>query len=147
MKSLGVLIKKNHYLRYILYAIIGIVIPVFIVGFDDSLIIEFFEQIIYIGLVEEFFYRGYLMNRFSEWLGKYKGCLISSSLFGLGHIISQLAQMGFSVWVSALIFGLQTFIGGIIFGIIFIKAENIWPGAIIHISVNMYLNRILALLG
>ena len=98
-------------------------------------------------MVEEFFFRGYLINRFSEWLGKYKGCFLSSFLFGLAHIISQLAQQGWDAWNAALMFGLQTFIGGVIFGLIFIAAGNIWPGVIIHISTNMYLNRILQLIN
>jgi membrane protease YdiL (CAAX protease family) len=91
-------------------------------------------------LLEEFFYRGYLMNRLSNWLGNSKGLFWSSFIFGVGHITSRVADHGFGVIDRALITGGQAFLGGLIFGFIFLKARNIWPGAILHVSTNMYLS-------
>jgi membrane protease YdiL (CAAX protease family) len=98
-------------------------------------------------LLEEFFYRGYLMNRLSNWLGNSNGLFWSSFIFGLGHIISRVADHGFGVIDRALITDGQAFLGGLIFGFIYLEAKNIWPGAILHISTNMYLNRLISILG
>jgi len=37
-------------------------------------------------LVEEFFFRGYLMGRFCEWLGDIKGMLLNAVIFSLAHM-------------------------------------------------------------
>ena len=123
------------------------VVPAFFVGVDRALLIEFVEQIVYIGLLEEFFYRGYLMNRLCNWLGNSTGLFWSSFIFGLGHVISRIADHGFGSLDSALLTGGQAFIGGLIFGCIYLKARNIWPSAILHVSTNMYLGRIIGMLN
>lgn len=94
-KSLGLTIRREKYHIYSILAIIGLILPAFIVGFDTYLITEFIEQIVYIGLAEEFFHRGYLMSRLCRWLGDWKGLFLSTFTFSLGHIISRLAEKGF----------------------------------------------------
>jgi membrane protease YdiL (CAAX protease family) len=146
-ESLGFVIERKQYVFYAIFASTCVIVPAFFTGFDRSLLIEFIEQIVYIGLLEEFFYRGYLMNRFCNWLGNGKGLFLSSFIFGLGHVISRVADHGFGIIDRALITGGQAFLGGLIFGLIYLKARNIWPGAILHISTNMYLGRLIALFG
>jgi membrane protease YdiL (CAAX protease family) len=146
-ESLGLVIERKHYVPYAIFASVCVIVPAFLVGFDRSLLIEFVEQIVYIGLLEEFFYRGYLMNRLCNWLGNGKGLFWSSFIFGLGHVVSRVADHGFGIIDSALITGGQAFLGGLIFGSIYLKARNIWPGAILHISTNMYLGRFIVLFG
>jgi len=63
-RTLGLTIERKSYLRYDILAIIGLILPIFIVRFGLGLIVEFLEQILYVGLAEEFFYRGYLLDRF-----------------------------------------------------------------------------------
>jgi membrane protease YdiL (CAAX protease family) len=58
----------------------------FFVGFDSELIVEFLEQLAYIGLVEEFFFRGYLMGSFCEWLGDIKGLLLNAVIFSRAYM-------------------------------------------------------------
>ena len=41
----------------------------------------------------------------------------------------------------------QTFLGGLLLGFIYLRARNIWPGAIFHVSMNVYLSRVLGMLG
>jgi len=60
----------------------------FFLGFDSELIVKFLEQLSYLGLVEEFFFRGCLMGRFCEWLGDIKGLLLNAVIFSLAHISS-----------------------------------------------------------
>jgi len=134
VRSLGLTIGREKHIPYTIYAIVGIVFPAFL-------------EIVYIGLAEEFFYRGYLLNRFCKWLGDWKGLFLSALLFGLGHIIARLAEKGLGSVVPATQAATQAFLGGLIFGYIYLRAKNIWPSAIAHISSNMYIYRIIALFG
>lgn len=144
-RSLGMAIQRTQLWIYLLAAALTLVIPALLFGVNRVLLIEFVEQIVYIGFIEELFYRGYLLRRMCNWLGNWRGLLMTSLLFGLGHIISRLAQHGFDVLGPASFVGLQTFLGGLLFGFVFIKAGNIWPSAIIHVSMNMYLGRVIEL--
>lgn len=145
--SLGLFIERRKRISYAIFAIVCLILPASFIGFDKPLLIEFIEQIVYIGLLEEFFYRGYLMNRLCEWLGGGKGLFISAFIFGLGHVIARIADHGFDILGSALLTGGQAFLGGLIFGLIFLVARNIWPGAILHISTNMYISRFIVIFG
>jgi membrane protease YdiL (CAAX protease family) len=145
--SLGLLIERKKRTSYVIFVVVCLVVPAIFIGFDKPLLVEFVEQVIYIGFLEEFFYRGYLMNRFCGWLGNSKGLLISAFIFGFGHVIARIADHGFGILDRALLTGGQAFLGGLIFGLIYLKARNIWPGAILHISTNMYLSRIIEVFG
>jgi membrane protease YdiL (CAAX protease family) len=144
---LGLAIQREKRWIYVLAAGLGLVLPAFLVGFDCLLLVEFVEQVIYIGFIEELFYRGYLLQRMCNWLGDVRGLLITSFLFGLGHILSRLAQKGFTILGPASLLGFQTFLGGLLFGLIYLRARNIWLSAILHISMNMYLGRMMELLS
>jgi len=112
-----------------------------------GLISEFVEQLVYIGLAEEVFNRGYLMRRLCDWPGDRQGLLLSALLFGLSHIVSRLSQHGFKYPLNDLSLGFQTLIGGLILGYMYLRAKNIVPPAIFHVSTNMYLERVIALLN
>jgi len=64
----------------------------------------------------------------------------------LSHILSRLSQHGFKYPLDDLFLGFQTLIGGLILGYMYLKAKNIVPPAIFHVSTNMYLERAIALL-
>lgn len=146
-QSLGLWIPKNRVVRYLIYASAGLVVPGIFIGFGTDFVFGLVEQIVYIGLAEEFYYRGYLMQRLCKWLGNIPGLLTTSFVFGLGHITFRLIYHGFDALIPAVIAGGQAFIGGLIFGLIFLKVRNIWPGVIIHISMNMYLPNIIKILN
>jgi len=139
IKFLGLVIARGKYLIYALYAFAALIIPLILLGYKEYYPMEFVEQILYIGFPEEVFYRGFLMTRMCQWLGKYKGLLAASLIFGFGHIVSRLADQGFGYFFPATYIGLQTFFGGLIFGYIYIRAKNIWPSGILHVSTNMYI--------
>jgi membrane protease YdiL (CAAX protease family) len=145
IRSLGLFIPKDKYVVYFLYAVVTLILPLLVVGYNSSYPIEFLEQILYIGLAEEVFYRGYLMTRMCQWLGKYSGLMITSLLFGLGHIISRVADQGIGYILPATYIGLQAFFGGLFFGFIYLRAKNIWATALLHISTNMYLSSLITL--
>jgi membrane protease YdiL (CAAX protease family) len=144
---LGLVVPRERYTRYTLYGVVGLVAPALVVGADRSLISELIEQLVYIGLAEEVFNRGYLLRRLCDWLGDRQGLLLSSLLFGLSHILSRLSQHGFRYPLNDLSLGFQTLMGGLILGYMFLRAKNIVPPAIFHVSTNLYLERTIALLN
>jgi membrane protease YdiL (CAAX protease family) len=134
------------YARYALYAVVGLVLPALVFGADRALLLEFVEQVAYIGVAEEVFSRGYLMSRLCDWLGKRKGLLLSALVFGLAHVVSRLAQHGLRYPDRLAILFVQTFAGGLLLGYIYLRARSIVPGAILHTSMNAYLPRLITLL-
>jgi membrane protease YdiL (CAAX protease family) len=144
---LGLVVPRERYVRYALYGVLGLVAPALVVGADRGLISELIEQLVYIGLAEEVFNRGYLMRRLCDWLGDRQGLLLSSLLFGLSHILSRLSQHGFKYPLNDLSLGFQTLMGGLILGYMYLRAKNIVPPAIFHVSTNLYLERMIALLN
>lgn len=146
LKSLGLWVPKEKLVGYWMYAFAGLVLPGLYFGFGSNFLIDLLEQIVYIGLAEEFFYRGYILNRLRNWLGDIPGLLITSFLFGLGHITFRVIYHGFDALIPSLSAGGQAFLGGLIFGLIYLKVSNIWPTAIIHVSTNLYLPSVITIL-
>jgi membrane protease YdiL (CAAX protease family) len=147
IRSLGLCIRRELYGRYALYALVGLVLPAFLFGADRALLVEFVEQIAYIGVAEEVFSRGYLMARLCDWLGERRGLLLNALIFGLAHVVSRLAQHGLRYPDRLAILFVQTFAGGLLLGYMYLRAGNIVPGAIFHTSTNAYLPRLIAVLG
>jgi membrane protease YdiL (CAAX protease family) len=145
-KSLGLPVPRDKVVRYTAYAIVGLVLPAIVVEVDRGLLVEFVEQVVYIGVAEEVFGRGYLMSRLCDWLGDKKGLVLGALIFGLSHVVSLVSQHGLKYPVSDLLMFVQTFIGGLILGYIYLRAKNIVPGSILHVSGNMYISRIAKLL-
>ena len=140
--SLGLSVPKNRRQAYLALAGVCLIAPGVFLGFTEFIPV-LIEQLLFIGLVEEFFYRGYLMTRICEWKGQTFGLLLNSILFSLAHISFIITNEGLKYpWFIAST-GVQTFIGGALLGYIFLREGNIVPCAIIHISMNLYLFRIL----
>jgi membrane protease YdiL (CAAX protease family) len=145
--SHGLRLPREKAAAYSLYALIGLVAPGLIVGFDRGLLMELIEQVAYIGLAEELFFRGYITSRLLAWLGNARGLLVSAFLFALVHLISRVSEGGLQVsspsrrglspdpgWRAAL-------------GLHLHSSEEHPSGAILHISGNMYIGRIIELLS
>lgn len=146
-ESLGLSVRRGNYRRYALYAIIGLVLPAPFVRVDRSLIIEFIEQIVYIGVAEELFSRGYLMRRLCDWLGDHKGLLLNALIFSLSHVASRISQHGLRYPVRVATVSVETFVGGLLLGYIYLRAKNIVPGSILHVSTNLFIPRIIEMLS
>jgi membrane protease YdiL (CAAX protease family) len=140
--TLGLRVEKERYTLYAALALVGLVLPALFVGFDRALVVELAEQLAYIGLAEEFFFRGYLMTRFCDWLGDAKGLLLNGMVFSLAHIVSLVSRYGlaYPVWEATM--GLQTLAGGLLLGYIYLRSGDIVPCSILHISLNAYLSRL-----
>jgi membrane protease YdiL (CAAX protease family) len=144
-RDLGLCIGENNYLRYAFYVFIGLVLPAFFVR-TDGLVINLIEQVLFIGFAEEVLWRGYLQERLCRWMGKVQGWLITSILFGAGHLVTILSHYGAEfMWSDLLIVG-QTTAGGLILGFIYMRARSIIPGSVFHIFGNVYLFPLVALL-
>ena len=139
--SLGLSVPQKRYRAYLALVAVSLLVPVVFLGFTDF-IPGLIEQLLFIGLVEEFFYRGYIMTRFCEWKGSVLGLLLSSILFSLAHITFIITNEGMKYPGFIFSTGIQTFLGGFLLGYIFLREGNIVPSAIIHVSLNLYLNRI-----
>lgn len=140
-RALGLTVRRERIPAYAVYALIDLVLPAVIVGVDRGLLLEFVEQIVYIGVAEEVFFRGYLTGRLCSWLGSLKGLLLSGLIFGLAHIVSRLSQHGLAYPTHDAVLGVQTFLGGVLFGFIYLRARSIVPVTILHVGMNAYLGR------
>jgi membrane protease YdiL (CAAX protease family) len=147
LSSLGLRVGREKYTVYALCTFVGLVLPIFVVGLNRGLIVEFVEQLVYIGVAEELFFRGYLMGRFCEWLGDRRGLLLNAIVFGSAHIISRLSQHGLKYPVYDALNGFQTFMGGLLLGYIYLKSGDIVIGTIFHVSTNAYISRLLKILN
>jgi len=147
VRSLGLTVRRDQWLRFSLYAVAGLVFPALIVGVDRDLLLELLQQIAFIGLPEEVFFRGYLMARLCNWMGRWRGLGISAVLFGLGHFITLVSQHGLRHPLSEAGVGLYTAFGGLLLGYVFLRSQSVVPGAIIHVAANAYLYRLLERAG
>jgi membrane protease YdiL (CAAX protease family) len=103
------------------------------------IIFHVLEQVFFIALAEEVLWRGYFMKRLSEWIGLHKGILLSSFIFGLGHLVTIYAIEGYLIPSPSFLILVQTSIGGLIFGYLLAWSKSIWPGAILHLFGNVFL--------
>ena len=91
-----------------------------------------------VSLFEEIYLRGLLQNLVEKLMGERKNAvmwavLISSMLFGVGHIAGALSG---GVWVAAAKV-VWTFCLGIYFGAVYKKTANLWVPAVLHMLVNL----------
>jgi membrane protease YdiL (CAAX protease family) len=145
--SIGLVIERRDLIKYACYAVLGLFIPGVIIGFDKALLGSVLQQIISIGVAEEVFWRGYLQARLSAWLGKYQGWVVTSLLFGFGHLVTLWSRPGIVPEMSDLFILAQTTAGGFILGLIYLRAKSIIPGAIFHVFGNIYLFRLIDLMS
>jgi membrane protease YdiL (CAAX protease family) len=141
-ESLGLRVPRERYPRYAIYCFVGFILPSAFLGYPGGFASELLEQIAFIGLAEEFFYRGYLMTRLCGWLGERKGLILNAVVFSLAHATFLLTRYGLSEAALTLTSVAQTFLGGILMGYVYLRSGNIVPGTVLHISMNVWLSRL-----
>jgi membrane protease YdiL (CAAX protease family) len=148
VSALGLTVNHGRVGIYALYALFGLVHPTLVVVIGDrAFAIEFLEQVVQIGVAEEVFFRGYLLHRLVEWRGNRAGLTLGAITFGLAHIVSRVSQHGLAYPLHDAILGFQTFLGGLLFGYIYLRTKSIVPGAILHVYTNLYLERSIEILS
>jgi membrane protease YdiL (CAAX protease family) len=135
-RSLGLDISQRRFFWFVLFGIVALLSPA-LVGWRDGALPELAEQVAYIGVAEELFFRGYLMTRLCSWLGDYRGLVTNGLIFGLTHVVS-LLSMGVLTPSRLALVGLQTFLGGLLLGYIYLKSRSIVPAAVFHTFMNTY---------
>ena len=99
------------------------------------------EGVVYyigVAIMEEIYLRGLLQNIIEKWFGPRNhaalyAVIISSALFGFGHIFGALGQPALAiickaVWAAAL---------GVYFGAVYVKTRNLWIPIILHFVVDL----------
>lgn len=99
------------------------------------------EGILYyigVGIMEELYLRGLLQNILEKLFGKKKNAtlyaiLITSALFGIGHIFGAVGQtlpaiLCKAVWAAGL---------GVYFGAVYVKTRNLWVPIILHTVIDL----------
>jgi membrane protease YdiL (CAAX protease family) len=89
---------------------------------------------LFVVIIEEVIYRGYMINRFIDLLGDHHlgwitGLLISSALFGMAHLALQDIGGAISTFISGLAFGGIYLIG---------QRRNLWLPILVHGSSNTF---------
>ncbi|RLF23096.1 MAG: hypothetical protein DRN15_07110 [Thermoprotei archaeon] len=93
-----------------------------------GLLLELRDQLYYIGLPEEMLFRGIMVGVAMSLIGIHGAIMLSSTLFGLGHLIHERRIARF----------IETFLTSTIYSIGLIFAGSVWAPAIAHILVNLF---------
>ncbi len=92
-----------------------------------SLWIELLSQLMLIGLPEELASRGYLFTRLRESWGDLPALVISSALFGAGHLTTGDVPRA-----------IQAGLSGLVYGLAFIRTRGIYAPVLSHIMQNLF---------
>jgi membrane protease YdiL (CAAX protease family) len=92
-----------------------------------SLWIELLSQLMLIGLPEELASRGYLFTRLRESWGDVPALLISSALFGAGHLTTGDVPRA-----------IQAGLSGFVYGLAFLRTGGVYAPALSHIMQNLF---------
>ncbi|MCR8668068.1 CPBP family intramembrane metalloprotease [Aestuariibaculum sp. M13] len=87
-------------------------------------LIELIFMIAILGILEEFYFRRIIAQKILNSKGFSKALWISALIFSLAHIVT-----------DSSIF--STFIGGLFFGYIYLKTQNLWLTIFAHMSYNL----------
>jgi membrane protease YdiL (CAAX protease family) len=147
VRSLGLTLKRENIVKYLVYLFVGLVVPGFFLGFGQGFFFELIEQILQIGVAEEVFFRGYLLHRFADWLGNPRGLVLGAITFGFAHVVSRVSQHGWNHLIPDVTLGIQMFFGGLVMGCIYLRTRSLLPCATLHVSANLYLDMFIKLLG
>ncbi len=103
----------------------------------EKIIVEGLVYYISVGIIEELYIRALLLNIIERLAHKTKyatliAIIISSALFGLGHIFGMIGQNSLTI-VCRIVWTISL---GIIFGVVYKKSNNIWLTIIAHILVD-----------
>ena len=95
-------------------------------GGYPSLIFTFLAIAVFVPILEELMFRGFVLDLASESYGRWTSILISATLFALVHPLYILTV-------------LNAFWAGLIYGYIRIKTNSLWPSIILHSAWNAHI--------
>lgn len=101
---------------------------------------EYLYFLLVIALPEEIFFRGYLQTRLGYILGAWKGIIAASLLFSFMHIPNIIFNLKASIFSSDFYFFIiSPFLGGMIFGYIFLRTRSVIGLVLLHSLVDLCL--------
>jgi uncharacterized protein len=95
-------------------------------------------------LIEEVYFRGFLLNKFWQATGFWKANAASSALFALIHLPGWFALGGFATPLQLAVDALGIFVFGLVFGWAMKKTGSLWPAYVLHALNNLL---VVAVLG
>ena len=143
LQGIGSGLKKYGISALAATLIVGVSFCIGLIPFDNKptiwrVLIEGIVYYIGVAIMEELYLRGLLQNIIEKWFGKRNNAalyaiIISSMLFGLGHIFGAIGQPVITiickaVWAAAL---------GVYFGAVYVKTRNLWIPIILHFVVDL----------
>lgn len=93
-------------------------------------------------VAEEVIMRGYLLQTLEKWIGLPAGVIISSSVFGVAHLLNPTSQ-GWAIYVIP--FALTLY--GIMLATAYLARRSLWIPIGLHFAWNLFEYRIFALTG
>ena len=93
-------------------------------------------------VVEEILLRGYLLQTLEEWIGLPAAVIISSAMFGVGHLLNPTA----TGWANYVIPFTIT-LGGFMFASAYLFSRSLWLPIGLHFAWNLFEYQVLALTG
>lgn len=93
-------------------------------------------------IVEEILMRGFLLQTLEEWIGLPAAVVISSALFGVGHLLNPTA----TGWANYVIPFTIT-LGGFMFASAYLFSRSLWVPIGLHLAWNLFEYQVLALTG
>lgn len=123
--------SNYFYLNFLLFIPLGFMFlfPGGIEMFNKGIII-FPKVFIWVGVTEEVVFRAYLQSRSESYFGKYLGLFVASLLFAIFHFSILFAGKVLDI---NFIYGIVlNFLGGLLFGIIYIRTRSLIPCILLH---------------
>jgi uncharacterized protein len=76
------------------------------------------------GVCEEFLFRGFLLWYFAVWVGVWPAALLSSIVFGMGHVYLGVKQIP------------NTALIGLIMAVLAVLSGSLWPAMLLHAAID-----------
>ena len=89
---------------------------------------------VFIGIMEELFFRGLFLKKFEPFLGIHLSIFLTSLMFSIPHIFVRYIS---GIEMSLILFVI-TFLLGMALGYIIYKTKSIWGAVIIHIGCDLF---------
>ena len=99
-----------------------------------SIIPWLFGFSVFVGLMEELYFRGLFLKRFEPFLGIHLSIFLTSLMFSIPHMFVRYIQ---GIEMSLILFVI-TFLIGMALGYIIYKTKSIWGAIIIHIGLDLF---------
>ncbi|TQI79528.1 hypothetical protein FHU10_0374 [Serratia fonticola] len=82
-------------------------------------------NLFFVCMAEEALFRGYLQQRFRQWLGPYPALIITALLFGAAHLTGGMLMVAFAT------------LAGVIYGLAWMWSGRLWVPIVFHFSLNL----------